>query len=321
MGTPGFAVPTLKALIAQGHRVVCVVTQPDRPKGRGRKLAAPPVKEVALVHHIPLLQPTKIRGDDFLAGLKEYKPDLIVVAAYGRILPGRLIDMPPLGTINVHASLLPKYRGAAPVQWAIINGEGETGVTIMQMDEGLDTGSILLAEKIPIDPDDTAASLMEKLAELGAGALNSALDLLAAGKLPPAAQDDGLATLAPPLSKEQGLVDWSKSAFAISCLIRGLDPWPCAYTFLEKKRLRLFTPRVIDDPAESSRLAQALSGRGLQPAPGMICRADSDGVAIAAGKGYLSVGEIQPEGGKRMSADAFLRGHSLAIGKVFHSSI
>ena len=321
MGTPAFAVPTLKALIAQGHEIVCVVTQPDRPKGRGRKLTAPPVKEVAIAHHIPFLQPTKIKGDDFLADLKAYKPDLIVVAAYGRILPAHLIDMPPLGTINVHASLLPKYRGAAPVQWAIINGEAETGVTIMQMDEGLDTGAILLTEKIPIAHDDTASTLMEKLAELGAAALNSALDLLAVGKLSPMAQDDGLATFAPPLSKDQGLLDWLKSAFAISCLIRGLDPWPTTYTFLEKKRLRFFAPRVIDGPAESSRLAQALSSRGLQPVPGMICRADADGVVIAAGKGYLSVLEIQPEGGKRMSTDAFLRGHSLAIGQVFHSTI
>lgn len=316
MGTPDFAVPSLTALLDHGENVVAVVTQPDRPKGRGRKLTAPPVKQLALDAGLPVLQPEKIRGQDFLAQLKDFQPDLIVVTAYGRILPGRLLNMPPLGTINVHGSLLPKYRGAAPVQWAILNGDSETGVTIMQMDEGMDTGDILLTRKIPIGPDDTAATLMTKLADLGGRALTAALGLLRDGKLAPTRQDENLATTAPPLVKTMGLVDWSKPAAEISCQIRGMDPWPTTYTSIAGKRFRLFRPTVIDDQAAIDRLLKTCPKTDRPIEPGTLCRIESDGLIIATGKGFLHVQEVQPEGSRRMTVGAYLSGHSLAIGQI-----
>ena len=304
MGTPDFAVPSLKALLDSGANVVCVITQPDRPKGRGRKITPPPVKKIALQADIQVLQPEKIRDEGFLARLTDFNPDLIVLTAYGRVLPAELINLPPHGTINVHASLLPKYRGAAPIQWAIINGETETGVTIMQMDEGLDTGDVLLAEKFPISPDDTAGSLFMKLAELGGTVLKKALAQLRANKLTPIKQDDSLATHAPLLKKEDGLVDWSRSAEQISCLIRGLDPWPTTYTTLSGKRFRLFTPQVVD----------LTDYQDKGDAPGTVCRADHNGLVAKTGKGSLLIREVQPEGSKRMTVDAFLRGHPIKIG-------
>jgi methionyl-tRNA formyltransferase len=304
MGTPDFAVPSLKALLDNGGNVVCVITQPDRPKGRGRKLAPPPVKELAVQNGLPVMQPATIKEEGFLDKIKEFKPDLIVLTAYGRILPGSLIHLPPHGTINVHASLLPKYRGAAPIQWALINGETETGVTIMQMDEGLDTGDILLVEKLLISPDDTAGSLFGKLAELGGKALKKALDLLKADKLTPVRQDDNLATHAPLLKKEYGLVDWSKSAQQISCLVRGLDPWPTTYTFMNGKRLRLFAPRLVDLKGNQ------YADYGI----GTVCRADQNGLVVSTGSGYLLIREVQPEGSKRMTVDAYLRGHPIKPG-------
>jgi methionyl-tRNA formyltransferase len=304
MGTPDFAVPSLEALLDSGENVVCVITQPDRPKGRGRKLTPPPIKELALQAGLPVLQPEKIKDEEFLAKLKGFNPDLIVLTAYGRILPDSLINLPPYGTINVHGSLLPKYRGAAPIQWALINGETETGVTIMQMDEGLDTGDILLAEKLPINPDDTAGSLFVKLAKLGGTALKKALKQLRTNKLTPIKQDDSLATHAPLLKKVDGLVDWSKSAQQISCLIRGLDPWPTTYTTLAGKRFRLFSPLVISQ----SDCQFSASG------PGIVCQADHNGLVISTGSGYLLVREVQPEGSKRMGVDAYLRGHPIKSG-------
>jgi len=317
MGTPDFAVPSLTGLLDHGEHVVAVVTQPDRPKGRGRKLTAPPVKQLAIDAGLPVLQPENIRGQEFLAQLKEFQPDLIVVTAYGRILPGHLLNMPLLGTINVHGSLLPKYRGAAPVQWALLNGDNETGVTIMQMDEGMDTGDILLTRKIPIGPDDTAATLMTKLAELGGRALTAALDLLRDGKLPPTRQDENLATTAPPLDKTMGLVDWSKPAAEISCQIRGLDPWPTTYTYIAGKRFRLFRPTVIDDQVAMDHLLKTCPKSDRPIGPGTLCRVESDGLIIATGKGFLQVQEVQPEGSRRMTVSAYLSGHSLAIGQKF----
>jgi methionyl-tRNA formyltransferase len=304
MGTPDFAVPSLKALLDSGENVVSVITQPDRPKGRGRKLTPPPVKELALQAGLPVLQPEKVKEKEFLATLEGFNPDLIVLTAYGRILPGSLINLPLHGTINVHASLLPKYRGAAPVQWALINGEAETGVTIMQMDEGLDTGDILLAEKLPISPDDTAGSLFMKLAELGGIALQKALAHLRANKLTPIKQDDSLATHAPLLKKEDGLVNWSKSAEQISCLIRGLDPWPTTYTTLSGKRFRLFSPMAINQSDYQFPISE----------PGMVCQADHNGLVISTGSGYLLIREVQPEGSRRMDVDAYLRGHPIEPG-------
>jgi methionyl-tRNA formyltransferase len=303
MGTPAFAVPSLQALIDHGEKVVAVVSQPDRPKGRGRKLAPTPVKEVALAHGIPVLQPTKIRTAEFLDELRAYNADLFVVTAYGRILPGTLLNLPPLGTINVHGSILPKYRGAAPVQWAILRGEKETGITIMQMDEGMDTGDILLPRPLAIEPDDTAASLATRMAHLGGQALIEALELLKAGKLPRQKQDNTLATDAPPLTKEMGVIDWNRPAHELSCLIRGLDPWPTAHATLHHEMIRLFKPQVVAEPATA-------------PA-GTVLRADKNGLAIATGNGVLLVGELQREGGKRLPAADFLRGYPIAPGSLF----
>jgi len=303
MGTPDFAVPSLKALLAHGEQVVAVVCQPDKPKGRGRKLSPPPVKEVAMAAGIPVLQPTKIRTEEFLAEIRSFKADLIVVTAYGRILPGSLLNLPPLGTINVHGSLLPKYRGAAPIQWAVLNGEKETGITIMQMDEGMDTGDILLPGALPITAEDTAGSLAAKMADLGGSLLIEALERLKAGKLPSTKQDEALATLAPPLNKQQSEIDWSKTATEISCQIRGLDPWPMAHTTLDGKWLRLFKPEIIPD----------VTGE----VAGTLRRADKNGLVIATGENSLRIREVQLEGGKRMSVDAFLRGRPLAKGLRF----
>ncbi len=303
MGTPEFAVPSLRSLIEHGEEVVAVVSQPDRPKGRGRKLAPTPTKALALSADIPVLQPTKIRTQEFHDTIQSYEPDLIVVTAYGRILPGSLLSLPPLGIINVHGSLLPKYRGAAPIQWALINSEPETGVTIMQMDEGMDTGDILLPAAISVDDDDTTVTMAPKLAKLGGKALVQALDLLRENKLPPHKQDDSQATMAPLLTKEQGQIDWSMSALAISGLIRGLDPWPKAYSSLDGKKYKLFSPQVIDNPSTEK--------------PGTLCLADNDGLVIATGEGQLRIRAIQKEGAKRMKVGDFLRGHPLSSGSIF----
>ena len=303
MGTPDFAVPSLQALLDHGEEVVAVVCQPDKPKGRGRKLSPPPVKELALAAGLPVLQPTKVRTPEFLEELRSYQPDLMVVTAYGRILTGPVLNLPRLGTINVHGSLLPKYRGAAPVQWAVLNGDPETGITIMQMDEGMDTGDILLPGSLAIVPDDTAGTLAVKMAQLGGRLLIESLERLKAGNLPPRKQDDSLATPDPPLTKELSAIDWHRSAREISCQIRGLDPWPMAHTTLEGKWLRFFAPLVIPGP--------------VREAPGTLCRADKTGLTVATGEGYLRLGEVQLEGAKRMSADAFLRGRPLAPGLRF----
>lgn len=266
----------------------------------------PPVKELALRENIPVLQPERIRGDDFHAELSGYKPDIIALTAYGKILPASIISLPPLGTINVHGSLLPKYRGAAPIQWSLIRGEVETGITIMQMDEGVDTGDILLQEKLAISPEDTAGTLSGKLAELGGAALAKALDLFRQDKLHPVKQDDQLASLAPLLKKEDGLVNWSLPAAAIGCLIRGLDPWPTAYTTLHSKRLRLFAPEVVATDACQAAFSE----------PGTICRADRHGLLVTAGKDCLLVKEIQAEGARRMTVAAFISGNPLQPGTV-----
>ncbi|MEJ2689253.1 MAG: methionyl-tRNA formyltransferase [Deltaproteobacteria bacterium] len=303
MGTPEFAVPSLTAMLAHGEEVVAVVTQPDRPRGRGRKVTPSPVKTVAEKAGLEVLQPTRIKTEEFLDQLRAYRPDLIVVTAYGRILPKALIELPTHGTINVHASLLPKYRGAAPIQWAVINCEKETGVTIMQMDEGLDTGDILLPGRLSIDEDDTAGSLAEKLSGLGGRLLTEALDLLKKGKLLAKKQDESQATFAPLLDKEQGRIQWEMPAARISCLIRGLDPWPSAYTFLGEERFRFFRPQVL--------------GQTVNAKPGTLVGIRKDGLQISTGDGLLTVAEVQREGSRRMPVSAFLQGHPLAEGELF----
>ena len=302
MGTPEFAVPALRQLIEQGEEVVAVVTQPDRPKGRGQHLTPPPVKVVAEQAGIPILQPTKIKTEAFLDELRAYAADVILVAAYGRILPPALLTLPRLGCINVHGSILPKYRGAAPIQTAILRGEKEAGVTIMQMDAGLDTGDMLLVGSLPVCDDDTSSTLIPRLADLGGRLLLEALDLLKQGQLKPQRQDDSQATLAPPLTKDLAPIQWQDSAFAISCQIRGLDPWPLAHTSYEGKQFKLFCPTVLHEPCPAS--------------PGTVVRADKSGLVIACGQDLLRVTEIQFEGKKRMPVQAFLLGHPLTPGVV-----
>ncbi len=303
MGTPDFAVPVLQALLNGPDDVVAVVCQPDKPKGRGKKLSPPPVKVLAIKHQLPVLQPKSVRTDEFLDEIASFAPDLIIVAAYGKILPLKLLSFPEYGTINVHGSLLPKYRGAAPIQWAVINGELKTGVTIMQMNEGMDTGDILLPVELVIERDDTAGTVFEKMADLGGITLLKVLDLLKQDRLKPQKQDDSSATEAPMLTKEQGHIDWSKSAGEIHCLIRGLDPWPSAYAFLNSKRYRFFSPDVIEQESTHP--------------PGTLCRADKRGLLIATAKNYLLIREIQPEGKKRMSVQACLCGTSFETGDIF----
>jgi methionyl-tRNA formyltransferase len=300
MGTPDFAAATLQALLDGPDTVVAVVTQPDRPKGRGKKLTPPPVKVLAQAAGIPVLQPTKIKTEEFRAELAGYQPDVVVVTAYGRILPPSLLKLAPHGCINVHGSLLPAYRGAAPIQWAVINGDSETGVTIMQMDEGMDTGDILLTASLPISDEETAGSLFPKLAALGGATVRQALTLLQEGRLTLTVQDNTRATVAPMLKKEDGRIDWQKSAREIHCLIRGLDPWPSAYCFLHGKRLQLFAPEVLHQTSNAE--------------PGTLLASDKRGLLIATGRDCLLVREVQPEGKKRMSIEAFLCGSPIEPG-------
>ena len=302
MGTPEFAAQILEALLRGPDPVVAVVSQPDRARGRGKKVAPTPTRVVAEAANIPVLQPEKVRTEEFRNGLLSYRPDLIVVAAYGRILPAGLLRLPPLGCINVHGSLLPAYRGAAPVQWSIIRGETEVGVTIMQMDEGLDTGDMLLQARVTPEGDETAGTLMSKLAELGGATLLRAIAGLKDGTVVPTAQDHQRATLAPMLTKEDGRIDWSRSAEEIERLVRGLDPWPSAYTFLDNARLRLFRPEVEYLASDSP--------------PGTILRADSRGLLVACGKHAINFTELQPEGKKRMEIAAFCCGRPVPAGTV-----
>jgi methionyl-tRNA formyltransferase len=294
MGTPDLAAKTLSALISGPDEVVAVVTQPDRARGRGKKVTAPPVKVIAQKADIPVLQPTRIRTEDFRNGLLSYQPDLIVVAAYGRILPRALLELAPMGCINVHGSLLPKYRGAAPIQWTVINGEEEAGVTIIQMDKGMDTGDVLLKARITTAPDETAGTLYEKLAQLGSETLLKAVKGLKEGAITPTKQNHELATEAPMLKKDDGLIDWNKDARELECLIRGLDPWPSAFSFLEGKRLRFFKPETVHQETGKK--------------PGTVVYADRRGLLVACGKNGLLIHEIQPEGKKRMSVEAFVCG-------------
>ncbi len=303
MGTPDFAVPSLQALVQGEDTVVAVVCQPDRPRGRGKKVEAPPVKRLAQAQGLSLLQPESVRGDEFRATLARLRPDLLVVVAYGRILPAALLTLAPLGAINVHASLLPRHRGAAPIQWALINGDQESGVTIMQLDAGMDTGPMLLQAREAIRSDDTAATLGQRLADLGASTLLQAIAALRSGGLSPRQQDHGQATYAPMLDKAQGRIDWSLPASRLQCLIRGLDPWPSAYGFLGALRYRFFAPECVAAKTDA--------------APGTICRADQAGLFVATGDGLLCLHEIQPEGKKRMAVAACLHGHALLPGQVF----
>ena len=304
MGTPEFAVSSLDALLHSPDEVVGVVTQPDRPKGRGQELALSPVKLVAQRAKIPILQPLKMKDPAFLEVLQAWRPDLIVVAAFGRILPKMILDLPPQGCVNVHASLLPKYRGAGPIQWAVINGERETGITTMLMDEGMDTGAILLQESVPIAADDTAGSLSVKLAAVGGRLLIETLRRLKEGRLTPCPQDSGRASMAPLLKKEDGLLDWSLPAAAIVNRVRGLSPWPGAYTYLGTDRWSVWKAQALDRSAPTV-------------LPGTIVEAAKEGVSVATGSGTLRVTEVQPANSRRMSVAQYMAGHALEPGLRF----
>jgi methionyl-tRNA formyltransferase len=298
MGTPDFAATALEALLGGGDEVALVVSQPDRPKGRGQRLTASPPKELALTHGLPVVQPASLKDVAFLGQLKEIQPDAIVVVAYGRILPGAMLALPPLGCLNIHASLLPAYRGAAPIQWSIIKGEKEVGVTVMRMDAGLDTGAILRQKAICPAVDETSATLFAKLADLGAAALLETLALLKSGGIEAKKQHECLVSWAPPLQKEDGRIDWARPAKELHCLVRGLDPWPTAFSYLEGKRLRFFAPEVVY--------------QGVSQPPGTVLFADKRGLLVACGENALLLHEIQADGKKRLPVASFLLGQKIA---------
>ncbi|MDF1593968.1 MAG: methionyl-tRNA formyltransferase [Desulfobacterales bacterium] len=306
MGTPEFAVSALKKLHGDGHEIVLAVTQPDRPRGRGRQVSASPVKKAAMGLNIPVSQPESIRTVEFLRFVQELQPDVLVVVAFGQILPKSLLSVPPVGSINIHASLLPKYRGPAPIQWAIINEEKQTGVTIMFMDEGLDTGDILLAQKTDISPDDTTASLYGRLAEMGAELISDTLGRLSAGHIKPVRQDHEQATYAPLLKKSDGLIDWTRPAYSLDAFIRGMSPWPGAFTFYDGRRLKIF--RAV--PARSD----------VREAPGTVIPGFPDELRVMTGEGALSILDIQGASGKRLPIRDFLQGNSIPPGTKLKAS-
>ena len=314
MGTPDFAVPTLEALYQSRHEVAAVVTQPDKPKGRGKAMAMPPVKEKALEYGIPVYQPVRVRKDEaFFEELTKIQPDVIVVIAFGQILPERILNLPKYGCINVHASLLPKYRGAAPIQWAVIDGCEYSGVTTMQMNEGLDTGDILLTEKVKLDPKETGGSLFDRLSDVGAQLLVKTLEEAKAGTLKPQKQNEEEASYVKMIKKSFGELDFSKEADALERLIRGLNPWPSAFTHLNGKMLKIWDADVYTkEQAEAEFPEYSTDFKGAEP--GQIAAVLPHTFFIGCGKDLLKVNEVQAEGKKRMTSDAFLRGSRLEKG-------
>jgi methionyl-tRNA formyltransferase len=303
LGTPAFAVPPLQSLMTAGHRIVGVVTRIDKPAGRGKMLTPPAVKVAAVQAGLTVFQPKRVREPASVDAIRAMGPEAIVVAAYGQILPKDLLVLPRYGCINIHASLLPAYRGAAPVNWAIINGEARSGITIMQMDEGLDTGAILAQESIPIGPGDTAGGLTEKLSELGSRLIVDTLARIEAGGVAEVPQDPARATMAPLLRKEDGLIDWRMAAPEIHNRVRGLSPWPGAYSFLDGKLVKILATEPADGTGE----------------PGVLYEHGGDGLAAGTGQGLLRILGLQPEGKRPMTAAEFLRGHRGAAGKKFAS--
>jgi len=301
MGTPEFAIPSLKALLGSEDRVVGVVTRPDKEKGRGRKITPPPVKEIALEKGIPCLQPLRVKDESFVEKIKALKIDLIVVVAFGQIISKAILQIPPKGCINVHPSLVPKYRGAAPINWAIINGEKETGVTTFFMDEGMDTGDILLSRKTFIHPHDNAKTLGERLSHMAAELLLQTISSLKKGTLSPIPQDHTQATYAPKLSKEDGLIQWNKKASEIRNQIRGMNPWPCAFTKWKGMLLKIYEAEELQAMVEEE--------------PGTVTKIEPDGMHVATGEGYLIIKELQLEGRKRLRAEEFLRGARIRAGE------
>lgn len=302
MGTPDFAVASLAALLEAGHEVCGVFTQPDKPKNRGMKLQASPVKGYAIAHDIPVFQPLKMKDGEAMGYIRDLEPELIVVAAYGRILPSDILDYPAYGCINVHSSLLPKYRGAAPINWAILNGDKTTGVTIMHMAPELDAGDMILQGETAIGPDETAPELFARLAELGGKLLVEAVDLLAKGEATRTPQNAAASTYAPMLSRELSPMDWAKEAQTLHDQVRGLLPWPCATAEFGGTRCKVFSTDIIVGTTDL--------------APGTVAEAGKTGIVMACGNGtLLRIKELQPDGKKRMSAADFLRGHPLTAGE------
>ena len=311
MGTPEFAVPTLQHLVNSDYSVVGVVCQPDRPSGRGRKIQFGPVKTFALSQNLSVVQPEKMKGPAFLETLRSWNPDVIVVAAFGRILPEVMLNLPPKGCLNVHGSLLPKYRGAAPIQWAVMNGESETGVTIMVMDAGMDTGPILEQAVMPISGEDTAGDVAIRMAEMGGGLLVSILQKWKAGTIVAQPQNESEATLAPILKKDDGLLDWSQSAQTLANRIRGLSPWPGGYTFVEGERWGIWKIQVEDLEGNSGR-----PSKNTGMLPGTILSVSKQGIHVQTGQGILHLIDIQPANKKRMAVADYLAGHRIAVGTV-----
>lgn len=303
MGTPDFAVGTLEEIIKAGHEVVLVVSQPDKAVGRSKALKYTPVKACALAHGIEVYQPEKIRDAACVEYLRGYEPDIIIVEAFGQIIPKAILDMPRFGCVNVHASLLPKYRGAAPIQWAIINGDAVTGVTTMRMDEGLDTGDMILKQEVIIREDETGGSLFDRLSETGAKLCVQTMEAIEAGTAVYTPQDESAATHTKKIYKELGSIDWTRDAKSIECLIRGLDPWPSAYTRLGDKTLKIWRAQVI--PTDSG------------AAPGCIVKVEKNRILVQTGEGMLALLEVQLEGKKRMPVDAFLNGYEVEEGTYF----
>ena len=304
MGTPDFSVGTLEALVEAGHEVCLVVTQPDKPKGRGKEMQYTPVKEAALKHGIEVYQPRRIREAECVEKLRQYNADIMVVIAFGQIIPKEILEMVPYGCVNVHASLLPKYRGAAPIQWSIIDGEAVTGVTTMQMDEGLDTGDMLLKTEVPITAEETGESLHDKLAKAGAALCVETLAKLQEGSIVPEKQGESPTAYAKMLDKKLGNIDWTKSAVEIERLVRGLNSWPSAYTYWNKKVVKIWKASVTDENSNEQ--------------VGTVVKVEKDGFYVQTGNGFLKVLELQIPGKKRMDAGAFLRGYTIEPGEVFH---
>ena len=299
MGTPEFAVASLRRLVEDGHEICGVFTQPDKPKNRGHKLTFSPVKEYALTQNLPVYQPLKMRDGEAEALVKQLAPELIVVAAYGKILPEEILNTPPYGSINVHSSLLPKYRGAAPINWAILDGEAETGVSIMYMAKKLDAGDVILQKTTPIGEQEDAQALTARLAELGAQALSEAVEALRNGTASRTPQDASRQTYASMLSREMSPIDWNRTARQINCQVRGLIPWPCATTELAGQRFKIYETAL---------------GRETAAAPGTVLSAGKQGIEVACGDGRsLYLTQLQAEGGKRMAAAAYLLGHPMEI--------
>lgn len=306
MGTPDFAVGALEAIVAAGHEVAAVVTQPDKPKGRGKEMQMTPVKACALQYGIPVLQPKKVREPEEIEKLSQFGADIFVVAAFGQILPEEILRLPKFGCVNIHASLLPKYRGAAPIQWAILNGEKETGITIMQMDKGLDTGDMLLKRVVPIGEKETGESLHDKLCRAGAELIVEALPKIERGELTPEKQKEEEACYVGMLKKSLGRIDWTGDAASIDRLVRGLNSWPSAYTYYHKKNLKIWESEPVEDSPNEEK-ARA----------GCVERVEKDAFYVRTGDGLLKVTQVQLEGKRRMPVKDFLLGYPLEEGLAF----